>query len=230
MQTFRNSQESGQSQEKDRSTTTEKVKKTCSHCGKDYHTTDRYYFLHGFPPGHKLYGKDIKPRGKRPNVNNSTTEENSKVQSFTNTTFILEEYNQHKALLQKNISNVLPFVNTTSTHSSPFCAEWIIDSGATNHVSNILPTRDKTTARHNSVQLPNGGQAKIEYSHFDPEITSQDSRVTAPTTSDHGAHLETHNEPEIRELDTVASNLPSCDANQPGLTSKPINLIPEAPR
>ncbi|KAI9156283.1 hypothetical protein LWI28_003744 [Acer negundo] len=113
MQTFRNSQESGQSQENDRSTTTGKVKKTCSHYCRDYHTTDRCYFLHGFPPGHKLYGKDIKPRGKRPNANNSTAKENFKVQSFTNTTFILEEYNQHKALLWKNNGNVLPFVNTT---------------------------------------------------------------------------------------------------------------------
>ncbi|TXG58054.1 hypothetical protein EZV62_015883 [Acer yangbiense] len=82
--------------EKDRSTAAGKVKKTFSHCDKDYHTADRGYFLHGFSPGHKLYGKDVKPRGKRPNAYNSTTKENFDAQSFTNTTFTLEEYNQFK--------------------------------------------------------------------------------------------------------------------------------------
>ncbi|TXG54083.1 hypothetical protein EZV62_019339 [Acer yangbiense] len=104
MQTSRNSPESGQSHEKDRSTATGKVKKTYFHYGKDYHTADRCYFLHGFPPGHKLYGKDVKPRGKKSTNSLATSnEEMPKTKQFT-----AKEYDQIMTLLRKETGTLNP--------------------------------------------------------------------------------------------------------------------------
>ncbi|KAL5743738.1 hypothetical protein ACOSQ2_026854 [Xanthoceras sorbifolium] len=55
--------EAGRSQDKERTTITGK-KKNCSFCGRDYHIIDRCYFIHGFPQGHKLHGKDVEAKRK----------------------------------------------------------------------------------------------------------------------------------------------------------------------
>ena len=35
----------------------------CSHC--DGHLVDQRFYLHGFPGGHKLHGKNVKAKGKK---------------------------------------------------------------------------------------------------------------------------------------------------------------------
>ncbi|KAK0595572.1 hypothetical protein LWI29_007980 [Acer saccharum] len=104
--------ETGRLQDKERSTATGK-KKICSYCGRDYHTVDRCYYIHGFPPGHKLHGKDVKPRGKKPTAHNSTTDGNFEAEKSANTTLTSEEYNQLMALLRKDTGNISSFANTT---------------------------------------------------------------------------------------------------------------------
>ncbi|KAL2517884.1 Retrotran gag 3 domain-containing protein [Abeliophyllum distichum] len=39
--------------------------KQCVHCGMTGHIVDTCYFIHGFSPGHKFHGKDVKSRNKR---------------------------------------------------------------------------------------------------------------------------------------------------------------------
>ena len=33
----------------------------CSYCDRDYHSIEKCYYLHGFPVGYKLHGKNVKP-------------------------------------------------------------------------------------------------------------------------------------------------------------------------
>jgi len=37
----------------------------CSYCDGDTYTVESCYYLNGFPVGHKLHGKNVKPRNKR---------------------------------------------------------------------------------------------------------------------------------------------------------------------
>ncbi|KAL2486168.1 Uncharacterized protein Adt_30924 [Abeliophyllum distichum] len=39
--------------------------KRCTYCRMTDHIVGTCYFIHGFPPGHKFHGKDVKPRNKR---------------------------------------------------------------------------------------------------------------------------------------------------------------------
>ncbi|XP_073137802.1 uncharacterized protein [Henckelia pumila] len=126
----------------------------CSHCDLDGHTIDRCFYIHGFPPGHRYHGKNVKPKGKKnikpPSVSNIESK------FFTPT-----EYDQIKALLRKENGNHEPLVNTSGTDSLLTHSMWILDSGATDHVSRYPPTSNKLAAKHPTVQLPNGGHAPI---------------------------------------------------------------------
>ncbi|KAH7554251.1 hypothetical protein JRO89_XS12G0144300 [Xanthoceras sorbifolium] len=91
--------ESSQTQDNGRFTIVGKAKKSCSHCGKDYHTADHCYYLIGFPPGYKLHGKDVKPRRKKPNANNTTTDNDFEAPKPTGNMFTPKEFDQLKTLL-----------------------------------------------------------------------------------------------------------------------------------
>ena len=66
-------------------------------------------------------------------------------------------------LLRKETGNTESFINTSGTDFSSIYANstWIIDSGATDHVSKNPPITNKSASKHTSVQLPNGGHAEI---------------------------------------------------------------------
>lgn len=42
----------------------------CSYCHQDKHTRDRFFFLHEYPPWHRLYGQP-KPKPKTYNQNST---------------------------------------------------------------------------------------------------------------------------------------------------------------
>ncbi|CAL2240828.1 unnamed protein product [Prunus armeniaca] len=44
----------------------------CSYCDQERHSVDRCYFLHGFPVGHKLHGKNVKPPNRRKSAAHNT--------------------------------------------------------------------------------------------------------------------------------------------------------------
>ncbi|RVW68321.1 Retrovirus-related Pol polyprotein from transposon RE2 [Vitis vinifera] len=54
----------------------------CSYCDRDYHSIEKCYYLHGFPIGHKLHGKNVKPPNQRhSNANNVKVETNKAVET-----------------------------------------------------------------------------------------------------------------------------------------------------
>ncbi len=75
------------------------------------------------------------------------------------------------ALLRSKNGNDQPLENVTGiftpsynniehgTHSTLY---WILDSRATDYVSHLSPTHNKSKAPHDFVGLPNGKQATIE--------------------------------------------------------------------
>ena len=92
----------------------------CSYCDRDGHLIDRCFYLHGFPVGHKLHGKNVKPKGKKLAVHNAQTNttEPFKGPATEGATFTTKEYNQLMNLLRKGSGNDQSFVNMTGTLTS----------------------------------------------------------------------------------------------------------------
>ena len=95
----------------------------CSYCDRDYHSIEKCYYLHGFPIGHKLHGKNMKPPNQRhSNANNVKVETNKAVETkakFLPTSdgprLTVEEYNQLMVMIRKNNGgNSQHFANATS--------------------------------------------------------------------------------------------------------------------
>ena len=134
----------------------------CSHCNRDNHTVEKCFHLHGFPPGHKFHKKGEKSRNKSgPSVNNSQLE----TPSFTQ-----EQYQQIMALLNNgnaqskaNIAGQLSPFCLSSHISSSHSNKWIIDSGATHHITSTLELLSEVSpSPHTSVTLPNGNKVQID--------------------------------------------------------------------
>ena len=65
----------------------------------------------------------------------------------------------------KKTGNPKPFINTLDTDPSSFYTNhtWIIDSGATDHVSSHPPIANRYNFKYPSVKLSNGGHAEIKF-------------------------------------------------------------------
>nr|CAD1834607.1 unnamed protein product [Ananas comosus var. bracteatus] len=87
----------------------------CRYCDREGHLIDHCFYLHGFPVGHKLHGKNVKPKGKRHVAHNTQNNdvESLKVPTTATATFTTEEYNQLMALLRKGNGNEQSFANVT---------------------------------------------------------------------------------------------------------------------
>ncbi|KAG5035651.1 hypothetical protein JHK87_010561 [Glycine soja] len=128
-------------------------RKTCTHCGKIGHTVDFCYRKHGYPPGYKPYSG-------RTTVNNVVAVESKatddQAQHHESHEFVRFSPEQYKALLaliqEPSAGNTTPTqpkqvasissctVNTPinpgmSLSPSALSTSWILDSGATNHVT-----------------------------------------------------------------------------------------------
>ena len=153
----------------------------CSYCDHDYHNIEKCYYLHGFPIGHKLHVKNVKPPNQcHSNAKNMKVETNKVVEIETKflptgdgPRLTTEEYNQLMAMIRKNNGgNSQHFSNSTGINmpSSKIILDcphsnmcWIIDSGATDHVTSLAELLDlKNLPRTTTISLPNGGQAHIE--------------------------------------------------------------------
>ncbi|RVW36087.1 hypothetical protein CK203_079613 [Vitis vinifera] len=142
----------------------------CSYCDRDYHSIEKCYYLHGFPIGHKLHGKNMKPPNQRhSNANNVKVETNKAVETkakFLPTSdgprLTVEEYNQLMAMIRKK--------------------QWC---GATDHVTSLAELLDlKNLPRTTTISLPNGGQAHIESIgslHVTPHIELDDDATMRKT-------------------------------------------------
>jgi hypothetical protein len=125
---------------------------SCSYCHGDTHTVEKCYFLNGFPVGHKLYGKNIKPKAQRLAAYSIAKETISLHDNKPNEspTFTTKEYNQLIALLHNRTGN-FPLANATSIvtstcnlsqHDPHSNIYWIMDSGASDHNSCSAPTHN----------------------------------------------------------------------------------------
>ncbi|CAL8155612.1 unnamed protein product [Prunus armeniaca] len=144
----------------------------CSYCDGDTHTVENCYYLNGFPVCHKLHGKNIKPKNKRHAAytaeKDPIPEHDSK--SKESPTFTIEEYNQLIILLNNRPGN-FPLANATgivtstcnlSQHDPHSNIYWIMDSGASYHISCFAPTHNTINTQHDFIGLPNGGKAEIK--------------------------------------------------------------------
>jgi hypothetical protein len=91
----------------------------CSYYDGDTHTVENCYYLNGFPVGHKLHGKNVKPKNKR--LAAYTAEKDTVPEHDTkpnkSPTFTTEEYNQLIVLLHNRLSN-FPLANATGIVTS----------------------------------------------------------------------------------------------------------------
>jgi hypothetical protein len=99
---------------------------------------------------------------------NHLTPTSSSVQIFDQPLQLtFEEFSQIKAFFQTKkstvstnyIGNSTPFCSSSTTHNSKFI-QWIIDSGATNHITTSVVDK-ATVPMFSQVTLPNGSHVKI---------------------------------------------------------------------
>src|ERR1044072_6227342 len=125
--------------------------KICTFCGKERHTIETCYFKHGFPPNFGFRNKPAGPSSS-PSFNNVSSTSNTGDQSHVlqEKAFTTAQYAEITEIL-KNINTQAPSSNSinhimnsaqqeTLQKSGSSCGAnvWILDTGATDHVSNSL--------------------------------------------------------------------------------------------
>ncbi|KAM2531945.1 hypothetical protein PS1_000621 [Malus domestica] len=140
---------------------------------------DKCFYLNGFPPGHKYHGKSMKlPNKRKPTANQvkgeaeaiKGVEPRHKATTSDGPKFTTEEYNQLMVMFKKtnldgntqhyaNATGIITPSSNMSAVSSQKILYWIIDSGATNHISPLSHLLNKKSlSMFKSIQMPNGGQ------------------------------------------------------------------------
>nr|KYP65402.1 Retrovirus-related Pol polyprotein from transposon TNT 1-94 [Cajanus cajan] len=132
--------------------------KHCVYCRRDGHTVDECYGKHGYPPGHPRYPE-------RPKFHNPSF---SSVNSANTTT---QESSHEEDKVSKDSSNG---PDNNSSHTTP----WIIDSGATDHISCSLNFfKDYSPINPVHIHLPNGSTVVACFSgtvYFTPHFVLHD--------------------------------------------------------
>ena len=165
-------------------------RKTCTHCGKIGHTIDVCYWKHGYPPGYK-------PFNGRSTVNNMVTMDNKTLDDQTQqhesqdlVQFSPEQYKALLALIQRpstgnaaseqtkqvaSISSCTTDKLSNPGMSRPIMSSWILDSGATDHVTCSLNNlHSYEPINPVTVKLPNGHHVHATHSgivHLSKTIT-----------------------------------------------------------
>ncbi|XP_070672461.1 uncharacterized protein [Malus domestica] len=144
----------------------------------DHHTRETCYQLHGYPEDHRLHKKNKgKGRGKegKPATNHvqATTSSTSSSTLATPMTFTPEQLQQLFAMMAGNLPSEAQ-TNVISGLSSHYSQEWIMDSGATDHVT-ALPLSNSIVNK----SLPPGklltservSISSIDNFTFDPKLS-----------------------------------------------------------
>lgn len=146
----------------------------CTYCDDTTHTVERCYYLIGFPIGHKLHGKDVQPPNRNQTIaaNQTRTEPSRAATKPTHPSdpsiqFISEELSQIKAFFRNgknppcaNYAGISTPICSSSTLQNSKSNNWIIDSGATNHIASSI-TSVSCVSTSSQVSLPNGSHAQI---------------------------------------------------------------------
>ena len=155
-------------------------RKSCTHCGKMGHTVDVCYRKHGYPPGYKPYSG-------RTTVNNVVTMNDKSMDDQTQHHEAQDSVRfspeQHKALLAliqrpltgstaseqtKQVASILSCTTDRLPNpgmSSSIVSSWILDSGATDHVTCSLNNlHSYEPINPVTVKLPNGHHVQATHS------------------------------------------------------------------
>ncbi|KAI9162373.1 hypothetical protein LWI28_026651 [Acer negundo] len=134
----------------------------CSHCGEMGHWIQTCYELNGYPVGHPKAKFNTGPRGfnnkPRPTVNNVAESSSSQVVGISE-----DQLKQLLTLVGKNDDSISQANVVTKPGLSKIASRnWIIDSGATDHIS----SSSNLFCKNNScslppVLLPSGDKANI---------------------------------------------------------------------
>ncbi|KAI5421811.1 hypothetical protein KIW84_045302 [Lathyrus oleraceus] len=153
--------------------------RVCTHCGRTNHTIDTCFIKHGYPPGFKHRSKgNVSGPQQSATINNasdnsasSTSDSASGVSANASYGLTQEQYNNILALLQhskipsttNSVSTsplVLNFLSSTANGKS--LTLWILDIGATYHISlNLSAFTSYKFIVPISVTLPDGSQLSI---------------------------------------------------------------------
>ncbi|XP_016473358.2 uncharacterized protein LOC107795270 [Nicotiana tabacum] len=142
----------------------------CDYCGYKGHLKENCYKIVGYPPDFKSKKKG-QNSGSGTYVNNATSEEKHVLMLPTQRNFFTgDQYKQLVNLLQKTTTNECS-TNTASiitlmTNAIASDHVWIVDSGATHHVThckNALNNLRKADHKADGVQLPTGSRAEITH-------------------------------------------------------------------
>jgi len=135
-------------------------KRTCTHCGRVGDTVDVCYKKHGFPPGHRLFNAKTKSNDLK---NDEEDQEVRLTQQQYQALMSLIKPGNEADVSQKtsHISNISSSIidpgNTFPNRKFMHTNSWILDSGATDHVSVNLKHFDSYETSNNiKVNLPNG--------------------------------------------------------------------------
>jgi len=168
--------------------------KTCTHCGKIGHTIDVCYKKHGFPPGYKFGNGKVVANNIVAVEGKATSDQMQRHESQDLVRFSPEQYQALLALIQQpSLGSSAPTqsqvasISSCSTNTSPGTLlsfettnfiSWILDSGATDHVSSSLTNfHSYHQVSPIMVKLPNGHHVHATHSgtvHLTPSIILND--------------------------------------------------------
>ena len=132
----------------------------CNHCGNLGHTEDKCFKLHAYPPAHRHYRKGNTHRASS-SLSSSNPPEDSKDVLSNNESLqqllrLLPEVNQPKANLAGE------FLALNSSVCKP--NEWVIDTGATDHVTynpHLFSSPPIAFDNPSTISVPNGESVPI---------------------------------------------------------------------
>ena len=140
----------------------------CTHCNILGHTIDKCYKLHGYPPG---YGKFKRPNPVAHQVSDDVFDSSQQPVTLTSAQYqkllsLLTTQNpqftmdNHDVSSSGNQAGIICSAGSSLSTSNPHC--WIVDSGATSHITFSLDTFLEYKPMHNyHVSLPNGSRVSV---------------------------------------------------------------------
>ncbi|KAM1078563.1 hypothetical protein ACFX15_025113 [Malus domestica] len=134
----------------------------CSYCDKDHHVIETCWKLHGYPPGHRLHGKSNSSSGSggrstaapsgKPAVNNVASPAAPSMPNLTT-----DQFQQLLSIMSQKMG----LDSKANLAGGPSSFQWVIDSGATDHISSLSLTNATSNPPLPPVALPNGTRVPI---------------------------------------------------------------------
>lgn len=156
----------------------------CTACGGKGHTQDRCWTVVGYPKWHNNYKGNMGNVQGKPFINKPRWTSNLEQQSFKaansaqigessteSTLFTPEQLSQLAQFMQLNAQDDSEALDTpfsgmmSSNKALTNCNDWIIDSGASDHMTPYLSNIESPTVMRSStsINLPTGATAKITH-------------------------------------------------------------------